>query len=477
MGERRIGKMLVLNRDIFMSLVVATLVVLFGVGLYSIFGVKMILAFPLLSFFYKLFGVLAVVYAVVIVAAHRSKREFVIGNYSLLVIYAISLVLLLTLVVIAYNHFEESIRAMAGYIEETFRFPAYSKYFFYLICTSLLLVVVFFLVGLASRTRRIGLDIVQKMRYTTFSSNILDYIYGDEPKQQEVLGILRRKLRGRSCKEEFANTLNAFNINFKGDLKTKTYNLYVELELNKFIRRNLYSWRSSRVFWAIKMLASLNDVNAIPQLKRMLETSNDLVRFELIIGLIRLNQIDFVLDFLCRSSEPVDEYLSNTIICAVKLQHYMEQDYGFLLDSKNEGVRILGLYLISEFNQKGHIQRVSQLLGHPNIRVVNAAMHALMALDYFKFERHVVKAIRTAPERNRLELAHGIRSFFNEESLSWAKGFLIDEPSREVRLAVLRMMCNLPAGPEAILKLYDDDEQQKIEVHELLNSITQTAKK
>ena len=87
MVERKISRALVLNRDIFISLAVAMLFVAFLVGLYGIFGVNLAFAFPILSFFYKLFTILAIVYAVVIIAAHRSKKKYIIYNYSLLALY------------------------------------------------------------------------------------------------------------------------------------------------------------------------------------------------------------------------------------------------------------------------------------------------------------------------------------------------------------------------------------------------------
>lgn len=475
MVERKISRALVLNRDIFISLAVAMLFVAFLVGLYGIFGVNLAFAFPILSFFYKLFTILAIVYAVVIIAAHRSKKKYIIYNYSLLALYSLSVVLLLVFILATYYHFEKSINGVIAYVTENFRFPSYTRYFLYMIYFSQLLVMAFFLASLASRTRRIGFTIIQRMYYVGFYSNILDYIYGDKQARYKAFSIIRRMLRTRYSKEAFVNTLNMFNINFKGDLKIKTHELYSALNLKDFMRTNLSSWRSKKVIWAIKMMSSFNDTHSISLLKQKLGTGNDYIRFEAIIGLIKLNEVDFVLDYLCNSSMPVNEYISNKIVSAVKLQSYATKDYGFLLDSKNEGVLILGLNLVNEFTQEKHLERVKQLLVHPNVKVSYAATRTLMTLDYIGFEKHIVEAIRDAPERNKLELLNAIKPYFTEDSLLWAKELLVTERNRDIRITILRMMYSVLSKPEIILNLYDDS--QKSDVQELMDSITKTTMK
>jgi hypothetical protein len=223
------------------------------------------------------------------------------------------------------------------------------------------------------------------------------------------------------------------------------------------------------------MLSSFNDSSSIPALKRMLEVHNDDIRFEVIIGLIKLNQIDFVLDYLYHSSEPINEYISNKIVSAIKLQNPAAKDYGFLLESKNDGVLIMGLNLVNEFVQEKHFERVKQLLAHPNVKVSYAAIRTLMTLDCIDFEKHIVESIKNAPEKNKIEMVNAIRLYFTEDSLLWAKDLLFTEPSREVRMAILRMMSNLFSQPEIILDFYD--ETQRSQVQELLDSITKTTKK
>nr|WP_321426986.1 HEAT repeat domain-containing protein [uncultured Acetobacteroides sp.] len=340
---------------------------------------------------------------------------------------------------------------------------------------SQLLVMVFFLVSLISRTHRIGFSIIQKNYYVSFYSSILDYIYGDEQARYNVVTAISKMFHSRFSKEEFIRTLNMFNVNFKGELKNRIYDLYLDLRMNEFLHAALDSRRNNRIIWAIKMLSSFNDVSSIPALKRMLEVHNDDIRYEVIIGLIKLNQIDFVLDYLYHSSEPINEYISNKVVSAIKLLNPATKDYGFLLESKNDGVLIMGLNLVNEFVQGKHFDRAKQLLVHPNVKVSYAAIRTVMTLDCINFEKHIVESLKTAPEKNKMEMVNAIRPYFTEDSLPWAKDLLISEPSREVRMAILRMMSGLFSQPETILDLYD--EAQRNEVQALFYSITKTDKK
>lgn len=464
-----------MNRDIFISLAVAMLFVALIAGLYSIFGMNLTFAFPLLSFFYKLFSILAIIYVIVIIAANRNSKKFIIYNYSLLALYSFAVVLFLAFIIVTYYHFEMSINGIVSYAKENFRFPSYTRYFLYMVYFSQFLVMVFFLVSLISRTHRIGFSIIQKNYYVNFYSSILDYIYGDKQARYNAVAAISKMLRSRFSKEEFINTLNMFNVNFKGELKTRIYDLYLDLRMNEFLHAALNSRKNSRIIWAIKMLSSFNDASSIPALKRMLEVHNDDIRYEIIIGLIKLNQIDFVLDYLYHSSEPINEYISNKIVSAIKLQNPAAKDYGFLLESKNDGVLIMGLNLVNEFVQEKHFERVKQLLAHSNVKVSYAAIRTLMTLDCINFEKHIVESIKNAPEKNKIEMVNAIRPYFTEDSLLWAKDLLITEKSREVRMAILRMMSGLLSRPEIILDLYD--ETQRGQVQELFDSITKTTKK
>jgi hypothetical protein len=475
MSQTKIGRALVLNRDIFISLAVAMLFVAFLAGLYSIFGMNLTFAFPLLSFFYKLFSMLAIIYAIVIIAANRNSKKIIIYNYSLLALYSFAVVLFLAFIIVTYYHFEMSINGIVNYAKENFRFPSYTRYFLYMIYFSQFLVMVFFLISLISRTHRIGFSIIKKNYYVNFYSNILDYVYGDKQVRYNAIVAISKMLHSRFSKEEFVNTLNMFNVNFKGELRTRIYDLYKDSRMDEFLHATLDSRRNSKVMWAIKMLSSFNDSSSIPALKRMLEVHNDDIRFEVIIGLIKLNQIDFVLDYLYHSSEPINEYISNKIVSAIKLQNPAAKDYGFLLESKNDGVLIMGLNLVNEFVQEKHFERVKQLLAHPNVKVSYAAIRTLMTLDCIDFEKHIVESIKNAPEKNKIEMVNAIRLYFTEDSLLWAKDLLFTEPSREVRMAILRMMSNLFSQPEIILDFYD--ETQRSQVQELLDSITKTTKK
>jgi len=475
MGESKIGKILVLNRDVFISLAVFVLFSVLAFGLYTVYGVSLSFAFPILFFFYKLVTILAIAYAVIIIAANKNSKKYIISNYSLLVLYSVSVLLFFAFIIATYFHFQLSVNGVIGYIAANFRFPSYTKYFLYMIYFSQLLVMVFFLISLASRTRRIGFKIVQKIYYGNFYGSILDYIYGDKQVRYNSLSILRRMLYNRFSKETFTNTLNMFNVNFKGELKLRTHDLYFDLKLNDFVRANLTSWSNKKVFWAIKMLSSFNDSSSAPMLKEKLKSRNQYIRFEALIGLIKLNQIDFVLDFLYNSPELITEFTSNKVVSAIKLQNVSVRNYGFLLDSKNDGVLILGLNLVNEFALDEHIERVKQLLVHTNIKVAFTAIRTLMTLDYIDFERHLVEAIKNAPDRNKLELVSAIKPYFTEDSLLWAKDYLVTETNQEVRKAILRMMCGIISKPEIIVNLYD--EPQKSQVQGLLDLNAKSIKK
>jgi len=464
------GKILVVNRDIFISFAVLILVVAFVLGLYSIYGVSLTFALPITFFFYKLFTVLAFVYAIIIIAVNNDSKKYVISNYSLLALYSASVVLFLAFIVVSYLHFEMSVNGVIKFITSSFRFPAYTEYFLYMIYFSQLMVMIFFLISLASRTRRIGFKIVQKIYYGNFYGNILDYIYGDKQVRYNSLSILRRMLYNRFSKETFINTLNMFNVNFKGELKARTHDLYFDLKLNEYVRDSLKSFRNVKVFWAIKMLSSFNDTTSVSMLKAKLRSQNRYLRFETLIGLIKLNEIDFVLDYLYKSPELVTEFSSIKIVSAIRLSSGASKDYGFLLDSNNDGVTILGLNLINEFGQEEHIERVKAMLVHQNVKVAQTAIRTLMTLDYIDFEKHVVEAIKDAPERNKVELINSVKPYFTEDSLLWAKDYLVTETNPEVRIAILRMMCALISRPEIIVNLYD--EPQKSEVKQLIDDNT-----
>lgn len=459
------------HRDVFISGLVAILgMVIFYLLIHTI-GFKAAFLIPIAEIFYKTFTVLLIAFAVILIIANNKKNKYIISNYSLIVIYIISILILVGFIVSTTIHFHLSVGGIYSFLRDNFEFPPVSKVFFYSIFVSLLTSFIFFLITLMARTKGIGHQIIKKIHYENYYSNILDYIYGDKQTKDNARHKMQHYLTNDFIIRSFIDTLNMFNFNFKGELKQRTHDLFFDLRLNFFVHKKLHAVRTSRKIWAIKTLSSFNDIDSTDHLKQKLqESSNKYVKFETILGLIRLNQIDYVLKYLAVSDEFLVGFDAIKIVTAIRLQNKAIKDYGFLLETKNEGVIILGLNLIHEYYEEEHIPKVKKMLLHPNIKVARAAMNTLMNLDYVNYEKHIVEAVENAPPHNKLELLYSIQPYFSEDSLLWARDMMIKENGKEIRMLILQMMQTVINKQEIILGMFD--EPQKQEVKALINDFT-----
>lgn len=464
------------HRDVFISGLAAILgIILFYLFIRTI-GFKAAFLIPIVEIFYKTFTVLLIVFAVIIIVANNKKNKYIISNYSLIAIYIVSILILFAFIVTTTIHFHLSVGGIYFFLRDNFEFPPISKVLFYSIFVSMLAGLIFFLITLMARTKGIGHQIIKKIHYENYYSNILDYIYGDKQTKYLALSKMKHYLSNDFIIRSFIDTLNMFNLNFKGELKQRTHDLFFELNLNTFVRKKLHAIRTSRKIWAIKALSSFNDIDSTDHLKQKLqESSNKYVKFETILGLIRLNQIDYVLEYLSESKEFLVGFDAIKIITAIRLQNKAIKDYGFLLKSKNEGVIILGLNLIHEYYEEEHIPLVKKMLLHPNIKVARAAMNTLMNLDYVDYEKHIVEAIENAPSENKVELLYSIQPYFSEDSLLWARNMMINEKEREMKMLILQMMQTVITKQEVIIGMFD--EPQKQEIKTLMNDNTKGVSK
>lgn len=456
------------HRDVFISGFAAILALALLYLFVLVVGFKAVFIIPVIDIFYKTFTVLLIAFAVIIIIANKKKNKYIISNYSLIGIYLLSILIFSAFIITAAIHFHLSVDRIYEFLKYNYKFPTISKTLFYFIFFSQIAVLIFFLATLMSRTKGIGHQIIKKIHYENYYSNILDYIYGDKQTKELAVEKMNNYLTNDFIIRNFINTLNMFNFNFKGELKQRTHDLFFEMKLNLFVRKRLKSLLKSRTIWAIKTLSSFKDLDATEELKeKLLHSRNRYIQFETLLGLIRLNEADYVLRYLAESKEYLVGFDAIKITTAIRLQNKAVKDYGFLLQSGNDGVVILGLNLINEYHEVEHIPSVKELLLHPNLKVVRAAMNTLMNLDYVDYEKYIVEAITRAPIQNKMELLFSIQPYFSEDSLLWAREMMINEKEKELKVLILHMMQTIISKQEVIVGMFD--EPQKEEIKALFN--------
>lgn len=462
-GKTSIAEYFKRNRDVFIAIAVLLLAFVFFIEGLKMFGLSLAFIAPVFGIFYKLFTVTALVFAVIIIATDKHQNRYIISNYTLLGVYMLSILFGIAFIIASILHFHVSPGNVVDYLHDHYNFPYASKWLFYFIFFTQIVVVIFFVLTLAARTKGIGANIIKKIHYGNYYSNILDYIYGDKVVRDTALAMLKKYVNKKLVKREFVETLNRFNQNFKGELRLRTHDLFFDLKLDEYARKKLKSKEQKEVVWAIKMLSSFNDIGSADDLKERLHNERmPYAHFESLIGLIRLKQIDYVLDYLYTLDEYLVEFDSIKIITAIKQNNAAAKDYSRLISSTNDGVVVLGINLINEYHQETKIPELRALLLHKNSKVVHAAINALMNLAYVDFEEYVVDVLHLVGEEAREDLLLSIQPYFSEDSLLWARDFVANEPNRNLKVLVLSMMQTIISRKEIIVGMFDETQKEEV---------------
>lgn len=228
---------------------------------------------------------------------------------------------------------------------------------------------------LLNRTRMEREERLKQYLLEKYQGLIIDYLFGDA-KPEEFLKIASNNYRRQLLIDQMIDV----SANLKGDDADRLFGLYKELGLDKdsITRANDYRWHKK--IKGFRELAFMNIKDANPAIYKAINSSNEILRMEAQIALVRLSD-ENPFEFLTHLTRPFSLWEQITLH-ELLIQHELTVPaFRQWLDSPNDTVVMFALRMVREFKQKDAEEDLRKVLSHPSLLVRQLAVEVAGDLD------------------------------------------------------------------------------------------------
>lgn len=253
--------------------------------------------------------------------------------------------------------------------------------------------------------------------------------------------------------------------------------LYLDLALNKHSLAKLKSWNWHVKAKGVKELADMHIVEAYPNIYRLLNHRNRILRMEVQLAIVRLIKFD-ALRFLDDSVYPISEWQQ------LHLLHILATfdtddlpDFSKWLLSKNDSVVLFALKLIVYFTRMDLTKEVIKTLKHPSVKIRTAAVNTIGELDAASAISLLKKQFYSDEKEFKMEVLRVSSRLAIEKDLPFLELQLLNDDQEISMASAMALACNGQTGLEMLRDIYSSyaDDKLKSIINHAFNNIEHTA--
>lgn len=314
------------------------------------------------------------------------------------------------------------------------------------ICTATMIVLL--IIILLNRNRMEREQKLRQFLLEKYQGLIVEYLYGDVV-SDEFLKIASDDFRRQVLIDQMIDV----SINLKGNTGDKLTKLYHQLGLHKDSIRKAYSTKWHHKVKGFRELAFMNNREANDEIFKALNSSNEILRMEAQIALVRLSAENPFL-FLSHLIRPFSLWEQITLY-ELLVQHTLPVPaFSQWLDSPNPTIIMFALRMVREYKQKDSEQEVVRVLSHPEARVKHLAIEVAGDLDMKSSLEVMKKMYKNEDYHNCLEILRSMAKMPEPSMLGFLKLVLDKEDDVQLQIEATRAIENMgEVGVAALVKL------------------------
>ncbi len=230
------------------------------------------------------------------------------------------------------------------------------------ICSMITLLIVI----LMNRRRMEKEEKVRQYLMEKYQSLIVDYLYGGATSQE-----FRAIASNGYSRQVLIEQMIDVSVNLKGEESNKLFDLYKQLGLDKDSLAKARNYRWHKKIKGFRELAFMNIRDANDVIYKALDSSNEILRMEAQIALVRLSDKDHF-EFLTRLKRPFSLWEQITLHDLIIQHNIPVPAFKQWVTSSNDTVAVFALRMIREFRQTDAEEEIHKALLHasPAIRLV-----------------------------------------------------------------------------------------------------------
>ncbi len=243
------------------------------------------------------------------------------------------------------------------------------------IVVSIVVMIILLAIILLNRRRMEKVERLRQYLMEKYQGLIIDYLYGNAS-PDKFLSIASDSYRRQVLIDQMIDV----SAHLKGGEGKKVLDLYKYLNLDRDSIMRAYDRRWHKKIKGFRELAFMNIKDANDAMYKALNSSNEILRMEAQIALVRLSE-DNPFEFLSHLTTPFSLWEQITLHELIIHHNIPLPSFQMWLTSPNPTVNMFALRMIREFKQKESEDMVRETLMHPDPKVRQLAVQVAGDLD------------------------------------------------------------------------------------------------
>jgi hypothetical protein len=359
---------------------------------------------------------------------------------------------------------QDPISALSAYAMSLFtRFkksPLLIGILYLVILYSIVTLITLLIIILINRRRLEREELLKEYLLEKYQQLLMNYLF-EEEKKEDAFEELNRVADNRVNRQILIDQMIDLSVNLKGEIKEDIQNLYLRLGLKRDSLEKAYSRKWHENVKGFRELAFMNIRDANEQIIKSLNSSNEILRMEAQIAMVRLSDGN-PYEFLDLLKKPLSLWEQVTLH-ELQIQHNLEvPEFKQWFISDNITVVMFALEMVAWYKQKDVGEDLIKLFEHENEQVRHKAYKVCGEI---KLEMTLPVLVKRYPEEtllNRLEILHTFAKMPDEQYLTFLKSVLDTEDDVQLQIQATKAMENTDEpGISMLIKLMKSKSEYK----------------
>ena len=277
---------------------------------------------------------------------------------------------------------------------------------------------------------------------------IVDYLFGTTSAEE-----FRSIARDRFSRQVLIDQMIDVSINLKGEESQKLIGLYKYLGLDRDSIARARDYRWHKKIKGFRELAFMDIKDAIDSMRKALNSSNEILRMEAQISLVRLSDQDHF-EFLSHLKRPFSLWEQITLHDMIIQHEIPVPTFSKWLVSDNDSVAIFALRMIKEFRQIEAEDEVRQAMAHSSAEVRFTAVQVAGDMGFVSALETMKKMYKTQDYRICLEIVRSMGKMPDTSMLGFLKLVLDKEDDVQLQIEATKAIEKMgEEGVKALVKI------------------------
>jgi len=330
--------------------------------------------------------------------------------------------------------------------------PALITVLYVVIIYSIITLIVLTIFILLNRSRMQKVEELTQELNEQYQQLLIDYLF-EEENRNDVFRKIARIASSDFKRQILIKQIMELSVNMQGKAKQDLRNLYLDVGLKKDSLKKAYSRKWHENVKGFRELAFMDIRSANDQILKCLNSSNQILRMEAQIALVRLSD-ENPYTFLDLLEKPLAKWEQITLHELLEQHNLNVPDFKQWFDSENLTILIFSLQMVAWFKQKDALGEVLRLLEHEDENVRNRAIKTCGELGVKEALPALQKRYAEESYRNRLDILTAFGRIPDEAYLEFMNGVLDSEDDVQLQILATKAMENMDEpGIARLIKL------------------------